>query len=106
MKTLMTASLALLVLATPAPMAMADDTDDGAHRGPGAESAYTLSRENAAGIARAEGMARIDEVERDDGKWELEGCTREGHEIEIDIHGRTGDILKLEIDRDNDDDDC
>lgn len=53
-------------------------------------------------IARAEGMVRVKEVERDDGKWELEGCTRTGREIEIDIHGVTGAILEIDLD----DDDC
>ena len=103
MKTLMTASLALLMIAAPAPVALADD-DDGFRRTSGAERAYTISRDDAVRIARAEGMTRVKEVERDDGKWELEGCTRNGREIEIDIHGATGEILELDVD--DDDDDC
>ena len=76
MKTLMIASLALLAAAAPAPLALSDD-DDGL-RGGSAERGYTLSRNDAIQIARAEGMSRIKETERDDGKWELEGCTRDG----------------------------
>lgn len=102
MKTLMSASLALLMLAAPAPLAFADD-DDSYRRG-GSERVYTISRDEAVHIARAEGMTHIKEVERDDGKWELEGCTRNGREIEIDIHGRTGEILEFDVD--DDDDDC
>lgn len=102
MKTLMTASLALLMIAAPAPLALADD-DDGARRTSGSERAYTLTRADAVGIARAEGMTRVKEVERDDGKWELEGCTRDGREIEIDIHDASGAILELEVDEDDDD---
>jgi uncharacterized membrane protein YkoI len=102
MKTLMSASLALLMLAAPATLAFADE-DDSYRRG-GSERVHTISRDEAVHIARAEGMTRIKEVERDDGKWELEGCTRNGREIEIDIHGRTGEILELDVD--DDDDDC
>lgn len=103
MKTLITASLALLVLAAPASLALADD-DDGVRARSDSERVYTLNREDAVRIARAEGMTRVDEVERDDGKWELEGCTRDGREIEIDIHGATGAILELDLDDDTDDD--
>lgn len=101
MKTLMIASLALLAVAAPAPLALADDDDR--LRGGSAERGYTLSRNDAIQIARAEGMSRIKETERDDGKWEMEGCTRDGREIEIDIDGRSGAILELEIDEDDDD---
>lgn len=59
MKTLMSASLALLMLAAPAPLAFADD--DHSYR-------------------------------------------RGGSEIEIDIHGATGEILERDVD--DDDDDC
>lgn len=98
MKTLMTASLALLALSAPAPLALA--RDDGL-RGSAGERSFTLSRDEVVRIARAEGMTRVKEIELDDGKWELEGCTRDGREIEIDVHGRTGAILKLEIDEDD-----
>ncbi|KCZ99764.1 hypothetical protein HPO_05235 [Hyphomonas polymorpha PS728] len=99
MKALMT-SLALLALAAPAPIALADD--EYGLRGGGGTGGVTISREEAVRIARAEGMTRVKEIERDDGKWELEGCTRNGREIEIDIHGRTGAVLDLEIDEDDD----
>lgn len=101
MKTLMTASLALMVMAAPAPLALADD-DDGYRRAAGGERGLAVSRADAVKIARAEGMVRVKEIERDDGKWELEGCTRTGREIEIDIHGVTGAILEIDLD----DDDC
>lgn len=101
MKTMMIASLALLTAAAPAPLALAGD-DEGL-RGGIAERGDTFSHDDAARIARAEGMSRITETEQDDGKWELEGCTRDGREIEIDIDGRSGAILALEIDEDDDD---
>ena len=102
MKALTLPSLALLMMVAPASLASADDTL-GLRGAPKAERTYTLSRQDAVNIARAEGMTRIKDVDRDDGKWELEGCTRDGREIEIDIHGRTGEILELDLDDDFDD---
>lgn len=100
MKPLTTAALALLVLAAPTPLAVADE-DDSYRRAYGSERAYVISREDAMRIARDQGMVRVKEIERDDGEWELEGCTRNGREIEIDIHGATGAILELEVDADD-----
>lgn len=100
MKTLIAAPLIALAFAVPAPLVLAQ----GDIALP-ATSGYSVTREQALDIARAEGMTQLREIERDDGKWEIEGCTADRMEIELDIHGRTGDILKLEIERD-DDDDC
>ncbi|MEQ9504792.1 MAG: PepSY domain-containing protein [Hyphomonas sp.] len=86
-------------LAAPAPFALADDDDD--DRG----ASFRVSRAEAVDIARDYGMARIDEVERDDDGWELEGCTGDRREIEIDIHGWSGEVTELDVD-DDDDDDC
>lgn len=99
MKTL----LATLLLAAPAPFVIAQGNDDLLAT---ASPAGTVSREQALGIARTEGMTRLKEIERDDGKWEIEGCTLDGREIEIDIRRSTGEIVKLEIDTGRDDDGC
>ena len=104
MKTLIAASLLTLTFAASAPMATAQGNDDGLRSAAPAERVYTLSRADAVDIARGKGMDRVKEVDRDDGKWELEGCTRDGREIEIDIHGQTGAILEYELD--DHDDDC
>ncbi len=101
MKTL-TAALALVAVAAPVPFALAQTGDLAA----GAAPASGISREEAISIARDKGMTRVREVERDDGKWELEGCTADRREIEVDIRRSTGDIVKLEVDFDRDDDDC
>ncbi len=82
-------------LAIPAPFALADDDDRG--------SSFRVSRAEAIDIARYHGMSYVKEIERDDGTWELEGCTSDHREIEIDIHGWSGEVTELEID---DDDDC
>jgi uncharacterized membrane protein YkoI len=91
MKTFASACLAALMLAAPAPLAFADDD----YRSP------AISKAEALDIAQSQGMVRLDEIELDDGEWEVEGCTADGYEIEIDINARTGDIVKLEIDRDD-----
>ena len=93
------AALALTALVAPAPLALAQARDLAA-------PASGISREEAISIARDKGMTRVREVERDDGKWELEGCTTDRKEIEVDIRRSTGEIVKLEVDFDRDDDDC
>ena len=93
------AAIALTALAAPAPLALAQAGDLAA-------PASGLSREEAISIARDKGMTRVREVQRDDGKWELEGCTADRKEIEVDIRRSTGEIVKLEVDFDRDDDDC
>lgn len=64
----------------------------------------TISREQAIDIASQKGMVHVLEIELDDGEWEIEGCTADGRELEIDLHSRTGEILKYDLDRDTDDD--
>jgi len=95
-------AIAVLALAAPAPLALAQ----GEGFSTGAAPVSGISREDAISIAHDKGMSRVREVERDDGKWELEGCTADRKEIEVDIRRSTGDIVKLEIDNDDDDDDC
>lgn len=97
MKLILAATAAALAFTLPAPLALADDD----HLRGGHAYTYSVSRQQAIGIARSEGMHRLKEIERDDGEWEIEGCTREGYEFEIDIDGRTGRILDLEIDYDD-----
>lgn len=96
MKRALAMALIGFAITAPAPIAFADDDD---YRG-----GFQISRAEAIAIAQANGMYQIQEIERDDGKWELEGCTSDRREIEIDIHGQTGRVLELEID--DYDDDC
>lgn len=88
-----TISAALAAIALAAPFALAQGT-----------AADLLSREQAIEIAGKQGMAHVLEAELDDGEWEIEGCSADGRELEIDLHSRTGDILKYDLDRDKDDD--
>jgi uncharacterized membrane protein YkoI len=86
-------------IAAPAPIALADDDDDyHEHR-----RNYRVSQTEAKYIAHDYGLAWFKEIKRGNGNWEIEGCTGDGQEIEIDISGRTGEIVKLEYE---DDDKC
>lgn len=87
------AALIAAVLAAPVPFALAQPA-----------GADTISREQAIDIAGQKGMVHVLEIELDDGEWEIEGCTADGRELEIDLHSRTGDILKYDLDRDTDED--
>lgn len=59
---------------------------------------FKVSEQQARQIAADRGIVKIEEIERDDGKWEIEGRDKDGREIEIDIHGQTGEVVKFERD--------
>jgi uncharacterized membrane protein YkoI len=59
---------------------------------------FKINEEQARKIAADRGIVRITEIERDDGKWKIEGRDAQGREIEIDIHGQTGEVVKFERD--------
>ena len=86
-------SAALAAIALAAPFALAQGT-----------TSDLLSREQAIEIATKQGMVHVKEIELDDGEWEIEGYSADRRELEIDLHSRTGDILKYDLDRDKDDD--
>lgn len=87
------AVLIAAAIAAPVPFALAQSA-----------GADTISREQAIDIASQKGMVHVLEIELDDGEWEIEGCTADGREVEIDVHSRTGEILKYDLDRDTDED--
>lgn len=64
---------------------------------PAATPAITMDQ--ARKIAAEQGMTKIEEIELDDGKWEVEGRDAGGFEIEVDIRASDGFILKIERDR-------
>ncbi|MAA75373.1 MAG: hypothetical protein CMN28_11785 [Salinisphaeraceae bacterium] len=59
---------------------------------------FAVDHGQAAQIAAGAGMATIEEMERDDGYWEVEGYTAKGCEIELEIDGQSGAIVEREID--------
>lgn len=88
-----------LTVTVSAPLAFADEDDnyDGGRR------TYSISQYEAIDIAYSYGLDRFKEIKRGNGNWEIEGCTFDGQEIEIDISGWSGEIVKLEYE---DDDKC
>jgi uncharacterized membrane protein YkoI len=54
--------------------------------------------EDVRGIAFAKGIVKIEQVELDDGVWEVEGIDASGQEIEMKIEAGSGQIIKLERD--------
>ena len=49
-------------------------------------------------MAFDKGIVRIEEVELDDGVWEVEGIDASGQEIEMTIEAGSGQIIKLKRD--------
>jgi uncharacterized membrane protein YkoI len=61
-------------------------------------SAQPVTIEDVRGIAFAKGIVQIEQVELDNGVWEVEGIDASGQEIEMKIEARSGQIIKLERD--------
>lgn len=84
-----TVSLALAAALALAPAAaLADDRCDRAE----------VRAERAIEIARGAGVAVVEDLDCDDGRWEVEGRDANGREIEVRIDPRTGRVLKVERD--------
>jgi uncharacterized membrane protein YkoI len=82
------AAVLVLPLLLPTGPAHADDDDC---RGP-------ITAGRAVDIARTVGVIRVEEVECDDGTWEIEGRDIRGREMEVEIDPRTGRILDVDTD--------
>jgi uncharacterized membrane protein YkoI len=54
--------------------------------------------EHAIEIARGAGVALVEDLDCDDGRWEVEGRDANGREIEVRIDPRTGQVLRVERD--------
>lgn len=78
------------------PSAIADDNDG--HRARVSTRADYLSIGEIHQRLASAGYTRIDEIELDDGKYEVEAVDRNGREVELDLDPRTGRILKVEYD--------
>jgi len=49
-------------------------------------------------MAFDKGIVKIEEVELDDGIWEVEGKDASGHEIEMKVEAESGQIIKVKRD--------
>ncbi len=61
-------------------------------------AAGPLSIDDVRAMAFDRGIVKIEEVELDDGIWEVEGYGSDGHEIEMKVEAASGNIIKLERD--------
>ena len=61
-------------------------------------AAEPLSIDDVRAMAFEKGIVKIEEVELDDGIWEVEGTDASGHEIEMKVEAAGGNIIKLERD--------
>ena len=59
-------------------------------------AAAPINIEDVRAMAFEKGIVKIEEVELDDGVWEVEGYDQSGHEIEMNVEAATGAIIKLE----------
>ena len=64
--------------------------------GPAAAQPVTIDDVRA--MAFDKGIVKIEEVELDDGLWEVEGYDANGHEIAMKVDAASGNIVKLERD--------
>ena len=58
--------------------------------------AQGVTIEDVRGMAFDKGIVKIEEVELDDGIWEVEGTDASGREIEMKVEALSGQIIKLE----------
>ena len=58
----------------------------------------SITAEQAISIARQQGLVSVEDVDRDDGKWEVEGKDANGREIEVEIDMRTGRVINVDRD--------
>ena len=61
-------------------------------------AAQPVTIEDVRLMAFDKGIVNIEEVELDDGIWEVEGEDASGHEIEMKVDARSGQIIKLKRD--------
>jgi hypothetical protein len=54
--------------------------------------------ETVRAMAFDRGIVKLEEIELDDGVWEVEGKDAQGHEIEMKVDARTGQVIKMERD--------
>lgn len=78
-------ALALLLSTAPLAPALAQDNDW--------PSETDISIEEAIEIAYGQGIATLREVSFDDGRWDIEGLSADGAEIEFEIDGASGEIV-------------
>jgi len=55
-----------------------------------------ISMQRAVLIANGIGLVRVNEIQFDDGKWNIEGRDPYGRSITIDVNARTEEVLRVD----------
>lgn len=55
-----------------------------------------ISMQRAVMIANGIGLVSVNEIQFDDGKWDIEGRDPYGRSLTVDIDGRTGQIVRVD----------
>lgn len=55
-----------------------------------------ISMQRAVAIANSIGLVSVNEIQFDDGKWDIEGRDPYGRSLTVDIDGRTGQIVRVD----------
>jgi len=63
---------------------------------PAGQQQGEITADQALEIARQQGLVNLEEIERDDHKWEVEGTDGNGREIEVEVDLRTGEVIDVE----------
>lgn len=66
---------------------------------PAQPSEPAITMDDARRIAKEHGVVRVEEIELDDGKWEIMGRDSTGAEIKIDLRASDGMVLKMQRER-------
>lgn len=61
-----------------------------------------LSEDAIATVVTELGYTNLDDIELDDGTYELEAVDAEGREVELEVDATTGEILELEFEYEDD----
>jgi uncharacterized membrane protein YkoI len=61
-------------------------------------AAQLVNIDDVRAMAFDKGIVKIEEVELDDGIWEIEGYGSDGHEVEMKVEAASGNIIKLKRD--------
>jgi hypothetical protein len=61
-------------------------------------AAASVKIEDERAMAFDKGIVTIEEIELDDGIWEVEGTDASGHEIEMKVDAASGAIVRLKRD--------
>lgn len=67
-----------------------------ASKGDSAAAGFEITEAQALEIAKAQGIAAVRDVKARRGVWKFEGVDQDGVDLEIEVDGFTGEVVKIE----------